>query len=145
MRKTFLNLIAISLITFFVKSILDIVLRWFLVLAEFRENLYGIYSLLDHIKLDFIFFFWVYIVITFMLYYILFYLKKVNFLIIYIGSTLVTILILLYLHEFQFPMKQYHLPPRQAFNYMLVEEITVYTLSLFPMIYMIKKTLNQNQ
>ncbi len=143
MKKIIFTLLIISLITFFIKSILDIALRWFLVLGEVRESLYGIFSPLGYIKLSFIFHFWAYFLISILLYFVISSFKKLKILALYILSFFIVILICLNDHNYQFPMKQYHFPSKQVFNYILVKEIIVYLVSLFIMIYMLKKTIKK--
>jgi len=140
MRKIFLNLFIISLITFIVKSFLDVILQWLLVKVEVREHIWGRFTRsLYYILIDFVFHFWAYFLVSILVYLILSSLEKVKSWVLYIFSFLIVALVCFNNHRFQFPMKQYHLPSRQVFNYILVEEIIVYTLSLFMMMYMIEK------
>lgn len=140
MQKIFLNLLVISLITFIAKSVLDVILQWSIVLKGVREHLWGKFTRsLNYIIMDFILHFWAYFLVSILVYFILSSNKKLKSWGIYIISFFIVTLVCLINHRFQFPMKQYHFPSRQVFNYILVEEIIVYSLSFFLMIFLIKR------
>jgi len=141
-----LSILKVSFITFITKSAIDVLMQWMLSSIEVREHIWGKFTRsIGYIWYDFILHFWAYIIIAFIFYFILSYPKKVDPRIIYIGFAIIIIVLLLNLHQFQFPMKQYHFPSKQVFNYKLLEEVIVYLSSLFVMIYFIKKLVSKKQ
>src|SRR5690606_7124916 len=146
MRKIFLNLLSISLITFIVKSFLDVILQWILVKVGVREHIWGKFTRsLYYILIDFVLHFWAYFLVCILVYFILSSLKKLKSWMLFIFSFLIVTLVCLDNHRFQFPMKQYYFPSKQVFNYILVEEINIYTISLFLMIYLLKKLVSKSE
>ena len=140
MGKLILKLLFISLVTFFVKSVLDVILQWTLVSLEVREHIWGRFTRsIGYIILDFIFHFWAYFMISILVYFIMYYFMKLRFSILYIFSLITVVLISLSKHNYEFPMKQYYFPSYERFNYILIQEIIMYTLSSFLMIYKIEK------
>lgn len=146
MLKTILKLLVVSLITFFLKSIIDVFTQWMLYTTEVREHIWGKFTRsLYYILIDFVLHFWAYCLVSILVYFILSSFKRLKNWGLYISSFLIVTMICFNNHRFQFPMKQYHLPSRQVFNYILVQEIIVYTLSFFLMIYLVKKIVHQNR
>src|SRR5690606_12811895 len=111
MRKIFLNLLIISLITFITKSFLDVILQWSIVLEGVKEHIWGKFTRsIGYIWLDFVFHFWAYLLVSILVYLILSSFKNLKSWVLYIFSFLIVSLVCLKNHRFQFPMKQYHLP-----------------------------------
>lgn len=145
MGKKILKIITISLITFITKSFLEIILQWLLFSIGAREHVWGKFSLsLYYIWFDFVLHFWIYILVCVLFYLTSAYLEKTKNWTLFVLSFFIVTMIFLYNDRFQFPMKQHYMPERLLFNYKLVVESIVYTLSLFLMILLIRNNDKSN-
>jgi len=146
MGRTLFSLLKVASIAFITKTVLEVLLQWMFTSLDFNAHIWGRFTKsIGYIWYDFLLHFWAYILIASVLYLVMNYFKKINPWILYTGSSIMIIAVLLDQHGFQFPMKQYYFPSRSLFNFKLVEEVAVYLLPLLVMVYLLKQLIAKAQ
>ncbi|AXG72267.1 hypothetical protein KORDIASMS9_04536 [Kordia sp. SMS9] len=136
------KIVLIALYCFLLKTILEVCIEWSQIfpLQVYAHTWGNFRSSVSYILLDFTFYFWIYVLVTGCYYMIINNVKKINSWTGYLLATIFSIVILLFLHNFQFPTRQYYFPSSTGINYKLIEEFIVYTCATYLMIFTVHKS-----
>jgi len=141
MKHILLKSLLIAFYCFLIKTLLEILIEWSRVfpLRVFAHTWGKFRTSVSYILLDFAFYFWIYIVVTISFYVLVSYVKKVKPWIWYVIATIFIFVLLLFQHNFQFPIKNYYFPSTQKINYKLIEQFILYSCATYIMIYLVYK------
>jgi len=145
-RQKILSIIKISILSFLIKVALEIVIEWTNIMPlKVKAHFFGDFLRSAHyIWYDFVIHIWLYILFTLIVFFILNYTKISRGLLLTVTPILIAF-ILLYLHNFQFPKKQYYFPSEIDLNFKLIEEFLIYSISGLLIVFLVGKSLTQSK
>ncbi len=140
-----LKALAIAFILFFTKHFIQAFIEYANVIpVKPKAYILGITDRAKYIFVwQFLFTFWVYILVVILSYFVLKVkpLKKMKIWKITTILTVIIFLFLLFVHQFEFPIEKTYFPSGEQINFGFIEELIIYSIVGFLLIYLVRKWL----
>ena len=137
MCLNFLRLLFVSLLAFMSKTIFQLILEWFNVFPlRYKVHVWNKFIIsYRYICLDFLFHFWVYILISILMYFVL-KSKNINK---WVSSLFFVIIVLLFKYDLNIPFRVGSADGISNYNFELIQDFILYVLTIFLLSYFINK------